>query len=247
MAHASSLFQLLPNTVQTIWLLEAGLEVDRGLKINYRCPFVFVSRRAIENTGLRGLGPWLLSLLMGFWPRQHISTSSQVSSECCQISRSHCNTSAGRWIFVPKNDSPEKPLWLCSHPKGGCWHPVVKVEGDAGDALFQWEPSVASRKTWGGWWKVPAASMANLLQGRHVGCLDNAMMKTARPLHKQRNMSRDLRPHAWMHGWSKGLPASWFQGFPSLCPLRWCGCRHTLLPLALFGRAGGSTPAQQAH
>lgn len=85
------------------------------------------------------------------------------------------------------------------------------------------------------------------LQGRHVGCLDNAMMKTARPLQKQRNMFRDLRPHAWMHGWSKGLPASWFQGFPSLCPLRWCGCRHTLLPLALFGRAGGSTPAQQAH
>lgn len=175
MAHASSLFQLLPNTVQTMWLLETGLEVDRGLKINYLCPFVFVIRGAIENTGLRGLESWLLSLLMEFWPRQRISISSHVSSECCQISRSHCNISAGRWIFVLKNDSPEKPFWLCSHPKGGCWHPFVKVQGDAEDALFWWELSVASRKAWGRRWKVPAASTANLLQRRLVGHLDSAM------------------------------------------------------------------------
>lgn len=60
--------------------------------------------------------------------------------------------------------------------------------------------------------------MANLLQGRHVGCLDNAMMKTARPLQKQRNMFRDLRPHAWMHGWSKGSAGQLVSRFPLPLP-----------------------------
>jgi hypothetical protein len=43
--------------MQTIRLLEAELEVDKGLKINYLCPFIFVSKGAMENTGLRGLEP----------------------------------------------------------------------------------------------------------------------------------------------------------------------------------------------
>lgn len=47
-------------------------------------------------------------------------TVPSVSSGGCQISRSHQTVSAGRSVFVPKNDSPKsEPLRLVSRPKGG--------------------------------------------------------------------------------------------------------------------------------